>query len=266
LLLGFFLTFPALAQDPLSGPLTMGLGDVAAIKKRAEAGDAAAQVALGGLLFSRSSGTEALQWFRKAAIQGNVEGEYNVGQMLLYGHSAFQNYPSVEAAQIDGLRWTFIAATNHYPRACWNMSQALLQGIGTTNNPVAAYAWLKLYSETSEGGITGRVQMNYLALKMTTDDLERAQNLATQFKSGHYEFPVVQLISEGDSRLKLSGITISARMSLAVINGKTLSEGESTSIKLKAGNLSVKCLKIERNSVLVSIEGEDQPRILRLSH
>jgi type II secretory pathway component PulC len=146
------------------------------------------------------------------------------------------------------------------------MSQALQQGIGTSNDLVAAYAWLKLFSETSTGSIIGRVQMNNLALKMETVDLERAQSLFARFKAGNWQPPVMRTISAGDSGLKLSGITIGAKISLAVINGETLSEGESTTIRLPAGTLKAKCLKIEKDSVLISIEGEDQPRILRLSH
>jgi hypothetical protein len=34
---------------------------------------------------------------------------------------------------------------------------------------------------------------------------------------------------------------------------------------MKPATLNIKCLKIEKDSVLVSIEGEDQPRKLRLN-
>jgi len=40
----------------------MGLGDVAAIKQRAEAGDAKAQVALANALVSQFRSAEALSW------------------------------------------------------------------------------------------------------------------------------------------------------------------------------------------------------------
>lgn len=55
------------AQDPLRDTLTMGMGDVTAIKQKAEAGDAAAQVTLGDALASRFHAGEALDWYRKAA-------------------------------------------------------------------------------------------------------------------------------------------------------------------------------------------------------
>jgi TPR repeat protein len=77
--------FIATAARAQSGTLTMGFGDVAAPKRKAEAGDAAAQVALGDTLASHSRASEALQWYRKAAVQSNAGGEYHVGHMLLFG-------------------------------------------------------------------------------------------------------------------------------------------------------------------------------------
>jgi hypothetical protein len=62
----------------------------------------------------------------------------------------------------------------------------------------------------------------------------------------------------------LGGITFGGKRSLAVINGKSLSEGESASVSVKPGTLTVKCLKIEKDSVLIIVEGEDVPRLLHL--
>ena len=50
---------------------------------------------------------------------------------------------------------------------------------------------------------------------------------------------------------------------VAVVNGKTLSEGESATISVKPGTLKIKCLKIETDSVLITVEGEEAPRLLR---
>ena len=53
-------------------------------------------------------------------------------------------------------------------------------------------------------------------------------------------------------------------MALVVINGKTLSEGESASVSVKPGTLAIKRLKIEKNCVLITVEGEDTSRLLHL--
>jgi hypothetical protein len=242
----------------------MGMGDIAVIKQKAEAGDAAAQVALGDTLASRFHASEALDWYRKAAAQGNVEGEYHVGDMLLSGAFGNPQTLGVRPSPTEGIRWTFMAATNFHPYACRNMAKALTQGLGTSTNLVAAYAWLSLFANTALGSISGRVQMNELALQLDTSALQQAQNLAAQFKAGNWQAPVTRAIPEGDTRLKLGGITFGGRTLLAVINGKTLSEGESATVSVKPGTLTLKCLKIEKDSVLIAVEGEDTPRLLHL--
>jgi hypothetical protein len=250
------------AQNTLHGTLMMGMGDVAQIKQKAEAGDAVAQVALGECLASNFHATEALEWYRKAAVQCNLEGKFHTGQMLLFGAPGIPAKLSVQPNQIEGIRWTFVAATNHHPYACWNMAKALSQGLGTGTNLIAAYAWLKLFSDTT-GSTSGRVQMNELALKLDIASLQSAQDLAVLFKAGKWQAPVIRLIPEGDARLKLNGITFGGNAPLAVINGKTLSEGETVKIFIKPTTLAIKCLKIEKDYVTVTIEGEDCPRILR---
>jgi hypothetical protein len=242
----------------------MGMGDVAVLKQKAEAGDAAAQVALGDALASRFHATEALDWYRKAAAQGNVEGEYHVGDMLLSGAPGIPNNLAVRPNQAEGIRWTFMAATNFHAYACWNMGKALRQGLGVSTNLVAAYAWLSLFANTIPGSIVGRSQMNELALLMDTAALRQAQSLAAQFKAGHWQAPPARAIPQGDPRLKLGGITFGGSTPLAMVNGKTLSEGESATVSVKPGTLAIKCLKIDKDSVLISVEGEDTPRLLRL--
>ena len=242
----------------------MGLGDVAVIKQKAEAGDAAAQVALADALASSFHASEALEWYRKAAAQGNVEGEYHVGDMLLFGAHGIPNNLSVRPNQTEGIRWTFMAATNFHAYACWNMAKALRQGLGASTNLVAAYAWLSLFANTPPGSILGRVKMNELALQLDTGAIQQAQNLAAQFKAGNWQAPVIRAIPEGDTGLKLGGITFGGKTPLAVIAGKTLSEGESATISVKPGTLTIKCLKIEKDSVLITVEGEDTSRLLHL--
>ncbi|HEX3717290.1 MAG TPA: hypothetical protein VH595_04920 [Verrucomicrobiae bacterium] len=159
-----------------------------------------------------------------------------------------------------------MAATNLYPYAYLDMSKALEQGVGTSIDLVQSYAWLKLFSETSPGGIYGRVLMNSMALKMGTEEIERAQRLAADFRAGHWQFPNTRVIPDNDSALKLTAITISSAASLAVINGKTLLPGESTIISLKSGKVGLRCLKIDKDFVQVLISGEDEPRVLRLGN
>jgi hypothetical protein len=253
-----------LAQNPLGNIGTMGFGDVAVIKQRAVAGDAQAQVQLGNSLASSFHATEALDWYRKAANQGSVEARYEVGKILLFGAPGIPNGLTVHPQPIEGARWTFAAATNLYPDALWNMSKAYRQGLGVETNLVAAYVWLKLFSETTRGSIVGRVEMNDLALKLDTGALTEAENLVVQFRSGRWPTPAFRVFPEGDSRLKLNGISFGTKTPLAVLNGRTLAQGESATIHFKAKTVTIKCVAIDKDFVSVLVEGEDEPRTLRL--
>lgn len=260
-----FFAIRMLAQGPLTRMLTNMMGDTAALKQNAEAGDAGAQVSFGDILSFHRRQTEALSWYRKAAAQGNTDAAYRIGQMLLFG-AAGDSTNLVRANPAEGLRWTFMAATNLNTSAYYSMSKALQQGLGTSPDPVAAYAWLILLSETPTSTLLARGEMNEMALKMSTADIHRAQNLAGEFKGRRWQMPVTRVIPDGDPRLKLTGVAFGMKTPVAVINGKTLEEGASAKISLKPSTLNIKCLKIEKDSVSISIEGEDQPRVLRLSH
>lgn len=251
----------AFAQDPLSGALKMGLSDVAAMKQKAEAGDPQAQLSFADILSYNFKRAEALQWYRKAAGQGLVEAKSRLGEMLLFGDIGIPSAQSVKANPSEGIRWTFEAAKSHNAKAFLHMSKALQNGIGVSTNLIEAYAWLQLYSESNP--IVGRVWLNQLALKLDTQSLREAQVLAAQFKAGHWPTLSPRRVAEGDSRLKLGSVT-TGKTPLAIINGKTLAEGESTVVGLKEGSLKITCIQIKQDAVLIYIEGESKPRWLTL--
>lgn len=263
LVLALLLTQPGFTQDALRGVLTVGLGDVAAIKQKAEAGNANAQLALADALASRFRPGEALPWYRKSANQGNVQAAYQLGNLLLFGASGIPSDQTVKPVPTEGIRWTFQAATNLHVHAYWNMSKALQRGLGVSINPIEAYAWLQLFAESAPGSIVGRVELNAMALKLDTPTIQQAQKLAAQFKSGNWQRPVTRAIPEGTTSLKLNGIA-GGKTPLAIINGKTFAEGESGTIPFKPVPLAVKCLKIDKDTVTIAVDGEDAPRVLRL--
>jgi hypothetical protein len=95
--------------------------------------------------------------------------------------------------------------------------------------------------------------------------LQQAQALTAQFKAGNWQAPITRMIPEGAPRLKLGAITVGAKNSLVTINGKALAEREGATISIKlAGGLRIKCLKIEKDSVVIAVEGEDTPRLLQI--
>lgn len=91
-----------LALTDGSKVILVDAAQMAAIERRAKAGEAAAQFVLGcayrdgGPILAQNQ-AEAVQWFRKAAEQGFPEGEHALGGVYLEGRGVAQN--DAEAAR-----------------------------------------------------------------------------------------------------------------------------------------------------------------------
>lgn len=239
---------------------------ILAIKQRAEAGSIPAQIALGNKFVEYRRSADALIWYRKAADKGSVEGEYYLGNMLLNGEIGSTADQSVVANPIEGLTHTYRAATNSHPLACRNLSQALQKGLGTKTNFVEAYAWLQLCADRNP--LLVRAELENLALRMPTRDLQEGQKLYKQFKNHQWPDPFPRAVAKAAQvvpvlDLKLDGISLGARSPLATINRRTVAVGEVAEITLKGRTVEIKCLKIEDDSVSILVTGETEPRILR---
>ena len=233
------------------------LGEVPALKRKAEAGDQAAQLALGQTLASRSRPADALLWYRKAAAQGSAPAASLAGELLLFGKAANDDAQRVAARPEEGLALTYYAATNRNAEAWHTMAIALQRGVTGRTNNVEAYAWLRLYAEKNPAA--RKRELDTLALVLSVEDLDRANTIAQAARLG--KWPAYQINREykTDPRLKLSGVSIGGRFPLAIINRKTLAVGESMSIVLQGVTLNITCLEIKANSVLVTIDRADEP-------
>ena len=60
-------------------------GKVAITKERAERGEANSQVELADNLAANQLVAQAVEWYRKAAEQGNVEAKFRLGDILIEG-------------------------------------------------------------------------------------------------------------------------------------------------------------------------------------
>lgn len=93
------------------------------IARRAEAGDPEAQVAVGlsnRIGVSRDD-AKALEWFRKAAAQGNLAGEYQVGE-------SFEKGRGVPKDISQAVEWYRKAAEQGYPQARSALRQMYFNG------------------------------------------------------------------------------------------------------------------------------------------
>jgi TPR repeat protein len=243
----------------LRGTLTQGFADLGAIKIQAEQGDVAAQVKLADAYLSQFKSADALVWY-KAAAPKSLEAQYQCGNLLLFGRLGIPQSQNVMPNPAAGIKWTYLAATSGHKEAWRNMAKALQSGSGCSTNLVEAYAWFSLLADS--GDIVGRVEMNNLALKLSPDDILRGKSIEQNMQSEHWPQLIIQQNSKSDLGLKLNGLIPGGSHPLASINGKTMAEGESANIRLKKTTVNVKCLKINKDSVLIRVDGEDDPRLL----
>jgi len=76
----------------------------------ANAGDASAQLALAKIYESRNNKSELVEWYRKSALNGNAEAQFQLGLLYIDGEL-------IEADQDAGLFWVGQAAAQGHFRA-----------------------------------------------------------------------------------------------------------------------------------------------------
>ncbi len=91
----------------VGAPVQAQTPEIAALRARAEAGDAEAQYDL-GVMYANGLGVpeddaEAVRWFRLAADQGLANAQYNLGVMYASGEGVPQDYA-------EAVRWYRLAA------------------------------------------------------------------------------------------------------------------------------------------------------------
>ena len=229
------------------------LTEMVTIKTKAEAGDLNSQIKLGKAFADRLRFAEALSWYRKAAGSGSVDGCWLAGEFLLFGKPSKDASQQVIAAPAEGLRFSYIAATNSHRAACRNLAIAMQRGLGGRTNMAEGYAWLRLYAEADPE--RRQRELDTMALSMSPDELARAVRVFQAMKRGVW--PACQGSGSGeyrrDVRFKLTAIFVAQNRARAVVNGRTVAEGESALIPVTDGVADVKCLKIEENAVLLSL-------------
>lgn len=65
-------------------------------------------------------------------------------------------------------------------------------------------------------------------------------------------------------QLSLKGISGSSSSRLALINNRTFAVGETASVRIVGGSVNVRCVEINENSVVVTLEGDPEPKELQL--
>jgi hypothetical protein len=131
-------------QVQTEAPARLSPAEISQLRAKAEAGDAAAQLAL-GRAYKDGNGVprnaeEAVRWHRMAAEQGNPAAQRELSLMYLEGRGVEQN-------KEEAFKWCQKAARQKHPIAMFNVGAAYFNGEGVAENVISAYAWFVLAQE-----------------------------------------------------------------------------------------------------------------------
>ena len=147
--------------------------DFDAIKKAAEQGNVDAQYNL-GFMYDNGEGvpeddTEAVRWFRQAAEQGNVDAQYNLGFMYVKG----EGVPEDDA---EAVRWFRQAAEQGHAAAQGMLGIMYTMGKGVPEDDIHAYAWISIAA--AQGSENAKEVKEILTGEMTRAEITEAQKLS----------------------------------------------------------------------------------------
>jgi len=162
--------------------------DFAAIQQRADANDPAAQMTLASCydlgMHVKPDGKESIRWLTKAANQGYVPAEYELGRIYLYGRG-------VEADYAQALLWERKAAEQGDPRAQRDLAFMYERGLGVDHDATQVAA---LNRQAAEKGDPS-AQLRLAQALENGDGVTKDENEAELWyiKAGMQKLPEAQL-------------------------------------------------------------------------
>lgn len=148
------MAFAGVDEDYEAGRKAFDDGDVsgalALLKKAADQKHVPAQILLGRVLDGAGEDQLAVEYFRKAADQGEAEAEFELGSMYLKGEGVPQDIAKART-------WIRSAAEEGYGIAVVTLANAYLNGgLGLTEaerkDPVESARWIKTAAEKGHTG------------------------------------------------------------------------------------------------------------------
>ena len=146
-------------------------------RKAADQGNAGGQFMLGNM-YDNGQGVPkdyalAVQWYRKAADQGNAGGQFMLGNMYANGQGVPQDY-------VLAMQWYRKAADQGYANAQANLGAMYANGQGVPKDYTLAYMWSNLGA--AGGNELGGKNRDLDAALMTSAQIGEAQRLSREWK------------------------------------------------------------------------------------
>lgn len=175
---------------------TSAQDDTGAIKIQAETGDPTATETYAIRLEADHYYADAARWYRRAAAAGRAESQYRLGVLLLRGRPAMdQNRPALTAQPLAAIGLLTKAAEQGHDKAQLELAKCLHAGIGVSANPVEAYRWLLIAAEKNTAA---KVERDRVALNLTVDQIQKAQERAKAFLGGDRSDPRIVIVTQAD--------------------------------------------------------------------
>ncbi len=127
-----------------------------------------------------ASDKTAVEWYRKAAEQGDASSIFNMGYMYYKGRGVLESYST--AAE-----WFTKAARQGHAKAQGALGEMYSNGEGVAVNNIKAYMWLNLaaYNTSRYSKYVGKIKAE-LAKKMTVAQIGEAQDRSSRCLESEY--------------------------------------------------------------------------------
>ena len=116
---------------------------------------------------------EAVKWYRKAADQGDADGQSNLGLM-------YQNGRGVAKDEVEAVKWYRKAADQGYANGQVNLGTMYWVGNGVVKDKLEAYKWFLLSG--AQGDELAKMKIPIVEKDLTASQRAEGQRLAREWK------------------------------------------------------------------------------------
>ena len=146
-------------------------------RRAAEQGNVTAQLEL-GLLYDKGTGVpqdhkEAARWYRMAAENGDATAQFNLGLLFFKGEGVRQD-------DQEAVHWFRQAAEQNHTSAQYNLAYMYYFGRGVLQDSVQAHMWLDLAARHGEKKPS--TVRDLIALFLSQAQIAEAQRLAREWR------------------------------------------------------------------------------------
>ncbi len=132
----------------------------------------------GGDAYAAGDYKKAMEIWLESAQNGNELAQFSVGKMFYYGEGVVKNYAFA-------MKWYRLSAKQGNSSAQFMMAMMYKNGRGVVQDNIRAYMWYSLASANDFFGAGNR--RDNLESSMSSDDVSRAQAMASECMSSGYE-------------------------------------------------------------------------------